>query len=148
MAGLSICAAEVATGVALIGVLVADDVPEKVALDCWGAILYAPVTLLVLAAFDPAFRRFPTWAALAAMFCAPYGLMVWLKDSATLPMSDATGTLIFLVIFSLWLAAIGYVLQQPALAGSPGRSAEPPDEGVQGAAPPIPLAPAPLPKPA
>ncbi len=147
-AGLAIWAAEVATGVALIGVLVAYDVPQRIALDWWGAVLYAPVSLLVLAAFDPAFRRFPTWAALAAMFCVPHGLLVWLNDSATLPMSDATVTLIFLVIFSLWLAAIGDVLRRPTVGEPPGRSAKPQDEGAHGAASAIPLAPAPLPKPA
>jgi hypothetical protein len=148
LAGLSICAAEVATGAALIGVLMADDLPQKVALDWWGAVLFAPVTLLVLAAFDPTFRRLSTWAALAAMFCAPHGLLVWLNDSATLPMSDAIGTLIFLVIFWLWLAAIGEVLQRPSIGEPHGRSAKPRDEAMPGAAPSMPLAPAPLLKPA
>jgi hypothetical protein len=141
LAGLSICAADVATGLALIGVLVADDVPQKIALDWWGAVLYAPVTLLVLAAFDPAFRRFSTWAGLAVMFCAPHGLLVWLNDSATLPVSDTTGTLIFLVIFSLWLAAIGLVLQRPLVGEPSAPLAQPRDEGSRGATLPIPVPP-------
>jgi hypothetical protein len=74
--------------------------------------------------------------------------LVWLKDSSTLAMSEAMLPLGFLAIFSLWLAAIGYVLQHPTMARSPGRLPEPLDEGVQGAAPPIALAPEPMPKPA
>jgi hypothetical protein len=145
VAGLSICAAEAATGAALIGALMANDVPQRVAVDCWGAAVYAPVALLVLAVFDPAFRRFSTSAVLTAMFCAPHGLLVWLHDSATLPMSDATETLIFLVIFSLWLAAIGEVLRRPTIVEPHARSAKPQDEEVPGAAPSIALEPVPKP---
>jgi hypothetical protein len=148
LVGLSICAVDFASGASLIEALLMHDVPLKLASEWWIITLYAPCTLMVLAAFDPAFRRLSTFAMLTILFCGPYGFLVWLKESSTFAMSETALLLLFLAIFSLWLAAIGYVLQQPTMAGSPGRLAEPPDEGVQGAAPPIPLAPAPLPKPA
>jgi hypothetical protein len=111
--GLSIFVVDFASAAALIEVLLAHDFPEKLAGAWWGACLYAPCTLLVLAAFDPALRRLPTLVVLAAVFCGPYGLMAWLNGSATLAMSDATLTLLFVIIFSLWLAAIGRTLQHP-----------------------------------
>jgi conflict system STAND superfamily ATPase len=135
MAGLSILAVDGASAAALIGGLSALDVPEKIAGAWWGACLYAPCTLLVLAGFDRAFRRLPTLAVLAAAFCGPYGLMAWLNGSETLAMSDTTMTLLFMVIFSLWLAAIGRTLQQPVAGGSRRRLTEPQDEAGQDAAP-------------
>ena len=125
-----------------------NDVPLKLASKWWEITLYAPCTLVVLAVFDPAFRRLSTFAMLTILFCGPYGFVVWLKESSTFAMSETTPPLVFLAVFSLWLAAIGYVLQHPTMARSPGRLPEPPDEGVQGAAPPIALAPEPMPKPA
>jgi hypothetical protein len=141
LAGLSIGVVVSAGGASLIGALLAHDVPQKLAGDWWGATLYAPGTLLVLAAFDPAFRRFPTWAMLAAAYCAPSGLLVWLNDSATFAMSDMTMLLLSLVIFSLWLAAIGYVLQGPTVGEPSGRPARPQEEGGHGTTPSIAVTP-------
>jgi hypothetical protein len=146
LAGLSICIIDFANGASLIGALLAHGVPEKLAGDWWGATLYAPCTLLVLAAFEPAFRRFPAMAMLAAAYCGPYGLLVWLNDSSTFTLSDTAMLLLTLVIFSLWLAAIGYVLQQPPLGEPSGRSARPHDEGGQGATLSIAVAPESSPK--
>jgi hypothetical protein len=139
LAGLSIYVVDFASGASLIEGLLAHDVPRKLASDWWGTTLYAPCTLLVLAAFDPAFRRFSTLATLAVAFCGPYGLLVWLNDSATFAMVDTTMLLLFLAVFSLWLAAIGYALQHPAVGEVSVRSAKPKIDGGHGASPSIPV---------
>ena len=146
LAGLSICVVELVSGAALVEALTAHDVRQKIASDWWGATLYAPGTLLVLAAFDPAFRRLSTLAMLAAMFCGPHGLVLWLNDSATFPMSGTAMLWLFLVIFALWLAAIGYVLQQPMAGGLAARFSQPRDDGGHGAMPSAPVAPEGSPK--
>jgi hypothetical protein len=51
-------------------------------------------------------------------------------------MSDTTMTLLFIVIFSLWLAAIGRILQQPMVG-----LAKPRDDAGRGAAPSGPVTP-------
>jgi Novel STAND NTPase 1 len=130
LAGLAIFIVDFASAAALIWALSAHGVPEKLAGAWWGATLYAPGTLMVLAAFDPAFRRLPTLTMLAAAFCGPYGLMAWLNGSATFAMSDSTMSLLFLVIFSLWLAAIGRTLQQPKVGEPSSRLPKPPQGEV------------------
>jgi hypothetical protein len=52
----------------------------------------------------------------------------------------------YVVIFLLWLAAIGHALQQPTVAERSGRSDKPPDAGGGGAAPPNPATPESAPK--
>jgi hypothetical protein len=144
LAGLSICVVDFAGGASVIEALLAHGVPQKIASDWWGATLYAPGTLLVLAAFDPVFRRLSTLAMLAAVFCGPHGLLVWLNDSATFPMSETTTLLLFLVIFSLWLAAVGYTLKQPVVGEPSARLAQP--QEPLGATPSIGVAPEGSPK--
>jgi hypothetical protein len=139
LAGLAICVVDFASGASLIGALLAHDVPQKIAGDWWGATLYAPGTLLVLAAFVPALRRLSTLATLAAVFCGPFGLLVWLNDSSTLAIPEATMFWLFLAIFSLWLAAIGFVLEQPMVGRPPARLPQPQDD--RGATPSIGVAP-------
>jgi hypothetical protein len=124
----------------------AHDVPQKIAGDWWGATLYAPGTLLVLAAFDPALRRLSTLATLAAVFCGPYGLLVWLNDSSIWAMSETTMFLLFLAIFSLWLAAIGFVLERPIVGGPSARLPQPQDDVGHGATASIGVAPEGSPK--
>ena len=141
LAGLAIFAVDFAGAAVLIEALSAHDVAEKLAADWWGAILYAPDTLMVLAAFDRAFRRWLTLAMLAAAFCGPYGLLVWLNDSATLAMSDTTMTLLFMIVFALWLAAIGRTLQQSKVGEPSSRLRRPQDEVGDGAGPSVPVTP-------
>jgi hypothetical protein len=61
-------------------------------------------------------------------------------------MPETTMFLLFLAIFSLWLAAIGFVLERPIVGRLSVRLPQPQDDGAHGATPSIPVAPEGSPK--
>jgi hypothetical protein len=125
MAAATIFALEYATGAALIATLLSRGLPVLVTYDWWGATIYAPCVLLVLALFERSFRRIAVWLPLAILFAGPSAISLWLKASSTSTSPNtATAGLLSLVVFSLWLAAIGYLLQRSQSKQVPSGEAE------------------------
>jgi hypothetical protein len=112
MAGAVIFVLQYASGAVLIAILQSHDVPRLTAYDWWGATSFAPCVMLVLALFEPSFRRIAVWAPLAILFAAPPALSIWLKAHAPDAIANAAVGLLSLVVSLLWLAAIGYQLQR------------------------------------
>ena len=113
MAAAAIFALEYATGAALIATLLSHGLPLPRTYDWWGVTIYAPCVLLVLALFERSFRKIAVWLPLAILFAGPSAVSLWLKARSTSPSPDtAAAGLLSLLVFSLWLAAIGYLLQQ------------------------------------
>ena len=112
MAGAAIFVLQYASGAVLIAILQSHGVPRLTAYDWWGVTSFAPCALLVLALFEPSFRKIAVWAPLAILFAAPSALSIWLKAHAPGAIPDAAVGLLSLAVFSLWIAAIGYQLQR------------------------------------
>jgi hypothetical protein len=108
-AAISIFALECASGAVLVAALLSRGVPLPQTYDWWSTTIYAPCALLVLALFEPVFRRISVWLPLATLFAGVSGLLMALRIYGAI--SDPTQTLLFLTMFTVWLAAIGYVLQ-------------------------------------
>ncbi len=122
MAGAMIFVLEYASGAALTATLLAHAIPLRLAYDWWSATIYAPCVVLVLALFERSFRRVAVWLPLTLLYMGPAALGLWLTARAPDEPPGVTSMLLFLVVYSLWLAAIGYQLQrarpQHAAAGS------------------------------
>jgi hypothetical protein len=136
VAGVVIFILEYASAAALIGSLLSLHVPLLEAEHWWGATLFAPCILFPLAVFVSPFRRASVWLTCLALFAGPYALLVWLNDSALLPIPAMLLTLLILLIASVWFASIGYQLQRGSPLG-PSRATAGPPWGALGVSNPI-----------
>jgi hypothetical protein len=122
-AAATIFALEYISGAVVIAFLLSRGMPLQTTYLWWTVTTYGPVVLLVLALFEPSFRRVAAWLPLLALFMAFCAISLWLKFYAGV--SDAWQGLFSLVTFSLWIAAIGYVMQnKTASTPAPGRMAQ------------------------
>jgi hypothetical protein len=94
------------------GLLASKTVASDDAQHWWVVLFFSPCTLMVLAIFEPVFRRVMAWLVLVALYVGILRFQALLRTNSLI--NNEQQFLLFMAIWLMWFAAIGYLLRRGA----------------------------------